>query len=399
MDYMHKLLRGLLRQGLLFALPLLVLAGCQSKKEVTQNDKIGSSALWQWVDGYVRSTGEIPTKEEYLENHIRDMREFFLSEGYPKEKVDEFISDSLGKEMDYLKTWPRLNDFWVGKDPTSMIIAPNYLLTHPSMKFINQDSCLLIVDSTLYLPNGEVASMTIPLPTILIKDSAYYFNGVRQPSIRAMEKAMIQARDSMEDVGGTEFNPIIVAFDSPVELIDTLRYYAPLLYIKGKGFGKAEKRRITNALLFKERQLIDSIVKMPFAVNDSVPESDRGDAGAFWRCKRIFMETVRDAKVRLYRSNDTIYLNGKPVDANYRLDADTSLILVDLTHDNTYRDLCELVRFMEKATGSASEMECREQGLRWRYYFKSDDKIYKEFEEEEERRKALIKFEVRLGGK
>jgi len=87
---MHKLLRGLLRQGLLYALPLFVAAGCQSKKEVTQNDKIGSSALWQWVDGYVRSTGEIPTKEEYLENHIRDMREFFLSEGYPKEKVDEF---------------------------------------------------------------------------------------------------------------------------------------------------------------------------------------------------------------------------------------------------------------------------------------------------------------------
>lgn len=382
---MHNWLRCLLHQGVIYALPFLFVVACSQKREVTKNDEIGYASLGNWVYGYVERNGEFPTKEFYLDIHNRYMREFFLSEGYSEEKIDRFFADSLGAEMDYLKIWPYLEDLGnLGRTQATMIIVSNYLMTHPSLQFINQDSCLIVVDSTLSLPNGSVASMSFYLPEILIKDSSYYYYGVRQSSIKTMGKAVLQVTDSIgkEDYifdfcFGTQNHPINVDYDSPVELIDTLRYYFYRLCFINKGVDKDEKISVYNHISSFHRQQIDSILGMPSIFEYSSSSTKEHD---FLQCKKTYRDLIRNAKTRLYRSNDTIYLNGNPVDETCRLSADSSVILLDLTHNNTYRDLCELMHFMEKATDSESIEQLKQKGFRWNFYFKTDDKLYKAFE-------------------
>ena len=369
----------MLHQGVIYALPFLFVVACSQKREVTKNDEIGYASLGNWVYGYVERNGEFPTKEVFWDIHNRNMREFFLSEGYSEEKIDRFFADSLGAEMDYLKLWPYLEETNAQeRTPVTRIIASNYLMTHPSLQFINQDSCLIVVDSTLFLSNGSVASMSFLLQGILIKDSAYYYEGVRQSSIKSMEKAMLQVEDSSySDYFFFYYNPINVAYDSPVELIDTLRYYFHRLRFINKGVDKDEKIFVYNHISDFHRQQIDSIMGMPSIFEYSSSSAKEHD---FLQCKKTYRDLIRNAKTRLYRSNDTIYLNGNPVDETCRLSADSSVILLDLTHNNTYRDLCELMHFMEKATDSESIEQLKQKGFRWKFYFKTDDKLYKAFE-------------------
>ena len=347
---------------------------------MTENDEIGFNCLAYRVDKYVRYNGEFPTKEVFLDINKRDLREFLLGGRFSAERIDQFLADSLGEEMDYLKIWPHLGDSaFLGFEPgpkSSMIIASNYLMTHPSLQFINQDSCLTIADSTLFRSDGSVASINIYWPEILIQDSAYYYYGVRQSSITSLLRTV----DSLKNAGAYNYFycdfPINVAYDSPVELIDTLCYYSYRHYFINKGVDKDEQIFVYNySSLY--RQQVDSIIGMPPISQDSSSKAKEDD---FLRFKNTYMDLIRNAKFRLHRSNDTIYMNGNPVDESCRLSADSSVILIDLTHNNTYRDLCELVHFMEKATDSESLEAFGEKGFRWKYYFKTDDKLYKAFE-------------------
>ncbi len=386
MQFMVRLKYRLLRQRQVWLIPFVlfaVVACTPPKKEMTENDEIGFNCLAYRVDKYVRYNGEFPTKEVFLDANKRDLREFLLGGRFSAERIDQFLADSLGEEMDYLKIWPRLGDSaFLGFEPgpkSSMIIASNYLMTHPSLQFINQDSCLAIADSTLLRPDGSVASINIYWPKILIQDSAYYCYGVRQSSITSLLRTL----DSLENAGvydydcGASYSPINVAYDSPVELIDTLCYYSGLCCFINKGVDKDELIVSGHFFRYRHRQQVDSIIGMPPISQDSSSKAKEDD---FLRFKNAYMDLIRNAKFRLHRSNDTIYMNGNPVDESCRLSADSSVILIDLTHNNTYRDLCELVHFMEKATDSESLEAFGEKGFRWKYYFKTDDKLYKAFE-------------------
>ena len=384
MQFMVRLKYRLLRQRQVWLIPFVlfaVVACTPPKKEMTENDEIGFDCLAYRVDKYVRYNGEFPTKEVFWDANKRDLREFLLGERFSAERIDQFLADSLGEEMDYLKIWPHLGDSaFLGFKPglkSSMIIASNCLMTHPSLQFINQDSCLAIVDSTLLRPDGSVASINIYWPKFLIQDSAYYCYGVRQSSITSLLRTL----DSLENAGVYDYecgaySPINVAYDSPVELIDTLCYYFGRLCFINKGVDKGEPIFVSSHF-FGYIQQVDSIIGMPPISQDSSSKAKEDD---FLRFKNTYKDFFRNVKIRLHRSNDTIYMNGNPVDESCRLSADSSVILIDLTHNNTYRDLCELVHFMEKATDSESLEAFGEKRFRWRYHFKTDDKLYKAFE-------------------
>ena len=143
-----------------------------------------------------------------------------------------------------------------------------------------------------------------------------------------------------------------------------------------KGVDKGEPIFVSSHF-FGYRQQVDSIIGMPPISQDSSSKAKEDD---FLRFKNTYKDFFRKMKIRLHRSNDTIYMTGNSVDESCRLSADSSVILLDLTHNNTYRDLCELVHFMEKATDSESLEAFGEKRFRWRYHFKTDDKLYKAFE-------------------
>ena len=381
MQFMVRLMCRFLRQRQAWLIPFVLFAvvACTPKNEFPKNDQIGVTYLEQCVDEYVTRNGEFPTKEEFLDANNMKLRELLVSEGFSAEWIDRFFTDSLGKEMDYFKIWPFLKDpVFLGRPKIAMIIASNYLMTHPSFQFTRRGDRLIIVDSTSFLPDSLVVSVDIHLPEILITDSAYYYYGERQPSITSMFKIA----DSSENViacelsCGMDYNPINVAYDSPVELIDTLRYYFYRLYFINKGVDKDEPIFVYNHMSSFYRQQIDSIMGMPPILQDLLPVAERD---SFLQFKNTYMDLIRNAKIRLHRSNGTIYMNGNPVDETCHLSADSSVILIDLTHNNTYRDLCELMHFMEKATDSESIEVLKGKGFRWKYYFKTDDKLYKAF--------------------
>ncbi len=389
---------------------LFLMIGCSSHKNskriITTNDTIGYNCIAYFVDGYMKHIGEIPTKEEFLEyiDVGGAMESYLLLKG---EHLEKILSDTLYQELDYTEIfqWPQF-------------IASKYLLTHPTIQFINQDSCLLVVDSTLYSRDGSIVSFTVPMPEIMIKDSAFYYRGVKLSSIKECDnKVFYEVCQSQNPT------PILIDYDSPVELIDTLCTYFGIYEVRTKLMGRGNKHICLYHSAPHVREA-DSVLNMPiYVLTDSLKQvigyvdeyEDDAEEDEI-HCKIVakydangkeleisdeeqkqandefnsfvlemnemkeknkvddeallkkFVYDVQRAQSVIYRSNDTIYLNGKPV--NDSCSVNEKSILIDLTHDNTYRDVCEIARFLIKKTSSIDFK-------RSRYYFKSDDKIYK----------------------
>lgn len=160
-------------------------------------------------------------------------------------------------------------------------------------------------------------------------------------------------------------------------MIDTLCYFFYRLYFINKGVDKDELITVYSHIPPFYRQYVDSILGMPLVFQYSVMETKKDE---FVKFKKFYVDLIRNAKIRLHRSNDTVYVNGKPMDETFRLSADSSVIIIDLTHNNTYRDICELLHSLKKATDSESIDVLKEKGFRYRFYFKMDDMLYKALE-------------------
>ena len=351
-----------------YGLLIIFLAiGCDSTNEVTNYDLYGSVAVNAGVTHYINYVGEIPTKQEFIDYNNRDLRDLYLSEGWTEEHVDKFISDSLSYHLSY----------------GDGCFASHYLLTHPTMQFINQDTCLLVVDSTLRMPDGSIAQMTIPMVWVMIKDSAYYYRGVKLSYIRQLYE-MYELYEVDIDKYCPPREPFIVDYDSPVDMIDSLCIFLDYpYYFINRGKDKGER-----IYIYPAKCIFNAYIglKMPcyetdfdFDLDFDLSDSVVADA------KKRFVQTIQQTKTRIHRSNGTIYMNGEPVKADCRIDVDTTPILLDLTHDNTYSDICELVRFIEKATASPFIGELKKKNVRKLFYFKSDDKIYRSLLEKQKK--------------
>ena len=356
---------------------------------MTTNDTIGYNCIAYWVHGYMKHIGEIPTKEEFLEyNDVGDAMESYL--GIKGEHLEKILSDTLYQELDYTEIFQCTSAAsFEFATPQGIFIASNYLLTHPTIQFINQDSCLLVVDSTVYEHDGSIAKMSLSMPEVMIKDSAYYYKGVKLSSIKEYDNKAFFEIDAPN-------RPILIDYNSPVELIDTLcTYFFGIYKVRTKPMGRGDKyiclyhsaphvREADSVSNLPVYVLTDSLKQIigyideyeldeeppfdmqppsPFEQNDEVMKQVDDEA-----LLKKFVYDVQRAQSVIYRSNDTIYLNGKPV--NDSCSVNEKSILIDLTHDNTYRDVCEIARFLIKKTSSKDFK-------RSRYYFKSDDKIYK----------------------
>ncbi|MBR5971734.1 MAG: hypothetical protein IK017_03665 [Paludibacteraceae bacterium] len=356
---------------------------------MTTNDTIGYNCIAYWVHGYMKHIGEIPTKEEFLEyNDVGDAVESYL--GIKGEHLEKILSDTLYQELDYTEIFQCTSaSSFEFATPQGIFIASNYLLTHPTIQFINQDSCLLVVDSTVYEHDGSIAKMSLSMPEVMIKDSAYYYKGVKLSSIKEYDNKAFFEIDAPN-------RPILIDYNSPVELIDTLcTYFFGIYKVRTKPIGRGDKyiclyhsaphvREADSVSNLPVYVLTDSLKQIigyideyeldeeppfdmqptsPFEQNDEVMKQVDDEA-----LLKKFVYDVQRAQSVIYRSNDTIYLNGKPV--NDSCSVNEKSILIDLTHDNTYRDVCEIARFLIKKTSSKDFK-------RSRYYFKSDDKIYK----------------------
>lgn len=377
----------------LFILPFLfMMISCShasKKRIITTNDTIGYNCIAYWVDGYMKHIGEIPTKEEFLEyNDVGDAMESYL--GIKGEHLEKILSDTLYQELDYTEIFQCTSaSSFEFATPQGIFIASNYLLTHPTIQFINQDSCLLVVDSTVCEHDGSIAKMSLSMPEVMIKDSAYYYKGVKLSSIKEYDNKAFFEIDAPN-------RPILIDYNSPVELIDTLcTYFLGIYKVRTKPIGRGDKyiclyhsaphvREADSVSNLPVYVLTDSLKQIigyideyeldeeppfdmqptsPFEQNDEVMKQVDDEA-----LLKKFVYDVQRAQSVIYRSNDTIYLNGKPV--NDSCSVNEKSILIDLTHDNTYRDVCEIARFLIKKTSSKDFK-------RSRYYFKSDDKIYK----------------------
>ena len=405
----------------LLILPFLfMMSSCShtsEKRIITTNDTIGYNCIAYWVDSYMKYIGEIPTKEEFLE--YNDVGRAMESFGIKGEHLEKILSDTLYQELDYAEIFQctsALSFEFAIATPQGILIASNYLLTHPTIQFINQDSCLLVVDSTLYSRDSSIVSFTVPMPEIMIKDSAFYYRGVKLSSIKECDnKAFYEVCQNT--------TPILIDYDSPVELIDTLCTYFGIYEVRTKLMGRGNKHICLYHSAPHVREA-DSVSNMPiYVLTDSLKQvigyideyEDDAEEDEI-HCKIVakydangkeleisdeeqkqandefnsfvlemnemkeknkvddedllkkFVYAVQRAQSVIYRSNDTIYLNGKPV--NDSCSVNEKSILIDLTHDNTYRDVCEIARFLIKKTSSIDF----ERSI---YYFKSDDKIYK----------------------
>lgn len=377
----------------LLILPFLfMMSSCShtsEKRIMTTNDTIGYNCIAYWVHGYMCGIGEIPTKEEFLEyNDVGDAMESYL--GIKGEHLEKILSDTLYQELDYTEIFKCTSaSSFEFATPQGVFIASNYLLTHPTIQFINQDSCLLVVDSTVYEHDGSIAKMSLSMPEVMIKDSAYYYKGVKLSSIKEYDNKAFFEIDAPN-------RPILIDYNSPVELIDTLcTYFFGIYKVRTKPMGRGDKyiclyhsaphvREADSVSNLPVYVLTDSLKQIigyideyeldeeppfdmqptsPFEQNDEVMKQVDDEA-----LLKKFVYDVQRAQSVIYRSNDTIYLNGKPV--NDSCSVNEKSILIDLTHDNTYRDVCEIARFLIKKTSSKDFK-------RSRYYFKSDDKIYK----------------------
>lgn len=377
----------------LLILPFLfMMSSCShtsEKRIMTTNDTIGYNCIAYWVHGYMKHIGEIPTKEEFLEyNDVGDAVESYL--GIKGEHLEKILSDTLYQELDYTEIFQCTSaSSFEFATPQGIFIASNYLLTHPTIQFINQDSCLLVVDSTVYEHDGSIAKMSLSMPEVMIKDSAYYYKGVKLSSIKEYDNKAFFEIDAPN-------RPILIDYNSPVELIDTLcTYFFGIYKVRTKPIGRGDKyiclyhsaphvREADSVSNLPVYVLTDSLKQIigyideyeldeeppfdmqptsPFEQNDEVMKQVDDEA-----LLKKFVYDVQRAQSVIYRSNDTIYLNGKPV--NDSCSVNEKSILIDLTHDNTYRDVCEIARFLIKKTSSKDFK-------RSRYYFKSDDKIYK----------------------
>ena len=377
----------------LFILPFLfMMISCShasKKRIITTNDTIGYNCIAYWVHGYMKHIGEIPTKEEFLEyNDVGDAMESYL--GIKGEHLEKILSDTLYQELDYTEIFQCTSaSSFEFATPQGIFIASNYLLTHPTIQFINQDSCLLVVDSTVCEHDGSIAKMSLSMPEVMIKDSAYYYKGVKLSSIKEYDNKAFFEIDAPN-------RPILIDYNSPVELIDTLcTYFFGIYKVRTKPMGRGDKyiclyhsaphvREADSVSNLPVYVLTDSLKQIigyideyeldeeppfdmqptsPFEQNDEVMKQVDDEA-----LLKKFVYDVQRAQSVIYRSNDTIYLNGKPV--NDSCSVNEKSILIDLTHDNTYRDVCEIARFLIKKTSSKDFK-------RSRYYFKSDDKIYK----------------------
>ena len=350
----------------LLILPFLfMMSSCShtsEKRIITTNDTIGYNCIAYFVDGYMKHIGEIPTKEEFLEyiDVGGAMESYLLIKG---EHLEKILSDTLYQELDYTEIfqWPQF-------------IASKYLLTHPTIQFINQDSCLLVVDSTLYSRDGSIVSFTVPMPEIMIKDSAFYYRGVKLSSIKECDNKVFY-----EVCQNT--TPILVDYDSPVDLIDTLITYFGGNHIRTKPFGRSKDKRIV--ILYPSRPLgceTNGILNMPvYEFSDSLYIEEENTLSEKEKQKmedarmKDFVDKTQHAKMILQRRNDTIYLNGEPVNDSCRIDPD-EYVLIDLTLDNTYRDVCEIARFLLKAKYSKSFSESPDD-VRLKCFFKSDDEV------------------------
>ncbi len=334
---------------------------------MTTNDTIGFSCLAYWAKYYIDHTGEIPNKEEFISynNELLMSIWFTYMEKDHKEKI---FSDTLYQDIDYTEFYSS------SATPQGEFIASNYLLTHPTVQFINQDSCLLVVDSTVYEHDSSIVSFTVPMPEIMIKDSAFYYRGVKLSSIKECDNKVFY-----EVCQNT--TPILVDYDSPVELIDTLITYFGGKYIRTKPFGRSKEERIVMCHSRPWWCETNGILNMPvYEFSDSLYIEEENTLSEKEKQK---MEDARmkdfvgimtgHADMILQRRNDTIYLNGKPVNDSCRIDPD-EYVLIDLTLDNTYRDVCEIARFLLKAKYSKSFSESPDD-VRLKCFFKSDDEV------------------------
>lgn len=360
---------------------LFLMIGCSSHKNskriITTNDTIGYNCIAYWVHGYMCGIGEIPTKEEFLEyNDVGDAMESYL--GIKGEHLEKIISDTLYQELDYTEIFQCTSAWSIEPaTPRGIFIASNYLLTHPTIQFINQDSCLLVVDSTVYEHDSSIVSFTVPMPEIMIKDSAFYYRGVKLSSIKECDNKVFY-----EVCQNT--TPILVDYDSPVDLIDTLITYFGGKYIRTKPFGRSKEERIvmchsrpwwceTNGILnMPVYEFSDSLYIEEYIEEENTLSEKEKQKMEDARMKD-FVDKTQHAKMILHRRNDTIYLNGEPVNDSCRIDPD-EYVLIDLTLDNTYRDVCEIARFLLKAKYSKSFSESPDD-VRLKCFFKSDDEV------------------------
>ena len=362
----------------LLILPFLfMMSSCShtsEKRIITTNDAIGYNCIAYWVHGYMKHIGEIPTKEEFLEyNDVGDAMESYL--GIKGEHLEKILSDTLYQELDYTEIFQCTSDWDIEPaTPRGIFIASNYLLTHPTIQFINQDSCLLVVDSTVYEHDSSIVSFTVPMPEIMIKDSAFYYWGVKLSSIKECDNKVFY-----EVCQNT--TPILVDYDSPVDLIDTLITYFGGNHIRTKPFGRSKDKRIV--ILYPSRPLgceTNGILNMPvYEFSDSLYIEEENTLSEKEKQKmedarmKDFVDKTQHAKMILQRRNDTIYLNGEPVNDSCRIDPD-EYVLIDLTLDNTYRDVCEIARFLLKAKYSKSFSESPDD-VRLKCFFKSDEEV------------------------
>lgn len=142
---------------------ILLLCSCASeKKQLTDQDILGSRALYTWLDTYMEMYDSIPTKESFIKWNNAGLEEIALTEmQVPKDKVKQYLADSVFNANWVYTNFYEKNEH-IGTDMRSKAVVANYLEHHKDIRFIKTDTSLIVVDSTLFTEKGEVAKIEIP---------------------------------------------------------------------------------------------------------------------------------------------------------------------------------------------------------------------------------------------